>query len=134
MAGIPVWISGKPSRPFVTIGVIVDRKFTRIENYEYSDAMGRIARLAKKKRAEGVIIISRTDPPPVPAEQPPEPEERSCVCDDDTSFFGELMASLVKGLFGGFVSPGYDRIPFEVTAVPIKFIETNAPTANYPAH
>ena len=109
MAGIPVWISGKPNRPFTTIGVIVDRKFTRIENYEYSDAMERIARLAKKKRAEGVIIISRTDPPPVPPETANETEDRTDSCDEDSSFIGEIMGELiigfVKGLFACFMSP-----------------------------
>ena len=124
LSGIPVWISGRPNRQFSSIGVITDRKYQSRPAYDFHKALKRVARLAKKKHADGVIIFSRTEPPPEDENEEPAAKGSECDSEDDTNLFGMLLV----GLFKGFVSPGHNRIPFEVTAVPIKFVGTPQPS------
>jgi hypothetical protein len=118
ISGLPVWVSGAPDHDFVTIGVITDRKYQAHDSYDFRKALKRVVRMAKEKHADGVVIVSRREPPPI---------ESNAWSSEDHSEDGENFAGvLLVEMFKTFVSPGSGRIPIELTAVPVKFVNADA--------
>jgi hypothetical protein len=120
ISGLPVWVSGTPDRDFVTMGVITDRKYQGHDSYDFRKALKRVVRMAKEKHADGVVIVSRTEPPPI--------ESNPWSSDDHSEDGGSFAGVLLVEIFKTFVSPGSGRIPIELTAVPVKFVSADSST------